>query len=635
MALILLFAVACAAFFTDSSYIKTISKSEITKHIKDPDYLTGIVIYEREGERSQAFAEIIDSILDSYHNYIQLLAYDCTEDEVLCPQETKSMLPMFEIHVPSGYNPYSGKPIVELKKYSGPGALQNITDYLLENIPYLGLFLNRETEEYLYDPDINSVILFTKKNFVPLMYQGLSSLYRGRLNFYVSLANLTEYSRRYQIYNFPAVVVKTNKDIIKYTGKIAYDDIAEFLKNYAVQSKQVEKLVMQAEKTIPKLRIPDFIPIRLTADNFYTRLDKEKVNFVQFYKEKMISDWDRLLKEYAGVVTFILLNCTDASEYEIALDEHVKSFPSLYLYPPDNPNGYPLYLTDFPSIEIEIAKHLKFEMTQLSDYKLHDFIYKPGRDKRMGLIFLTEGQAPIHYKALAADPAFNHLVRFSIFKSGRQQLSDIFNPKKIPTMISIIRANETGELKIIEYSGEVNDYKIMFYFVDQMSLPMFYREDKKKVKTENDVKSWDKNRWRDECIGGVCVIGFFNGNAEDFPNELSVLKKASALMENRNLPYHFGWVDGACYPGLREIFDIHENNLPGLGAFLPAKKKIARLYGEFNSEDAIDFLENVLRNKFMGEERDKLYFPDVYCKTMEQKPKQRKKAKKEIGNEDL
>jgi len=68
-------------------------------------------------------------------------------------------------------------------------------------------------------------------------------------------------------------------------------------------------------------------------------------------------------------------------------------------------------------------------------------------------------------------------------------------------------------------------------------------------------------------------------------------------VHRKNLPFHFGWVNGNCYYELLTSFGISEVLLPNLAIYVPSRRKSANLVGAFTYEDIKRFLERAFAGK--------------------------------------
>ncbi|CAG9329634.1 PDILT_3 [Blepharisma stoltei] len=635
--LLCLFALGCSALYENCPYVNHTAKEELAKIIENPDFMTVDIIYDREGVSSKALAEVVEQVLVKLHNFVRVYAIDCTDDEKLCPEKVKAELPIFEAHVPAGLNPYTGKPLVHQRRFEGRIAYKEISDFLLTNIPYLGEELNEDKEEYLKEKNLNHVILFTNKDKAPVMYKALTSQFRGRLEFWVSLLGENEYAKKFGVTEFPTILVKVGEEAAKYPGKNDFFDISKFLEQYAKERQELKlrkKAPKQKQQDVPE--IPEIPILNLDAGNFKEKLEDGKLAIVHFYKENQVAEWDDIKKNYNGVVLLANFHCGGGAEEDLAKSLGVKKFPSLRIFPSNRKRkSLELVFSDQYELEDEIARELKSDIITLADATVNSFVRTVGEEQKLGLLYLSENSPNLYFRGLSADPAFKDFVKFGFFKKPEAESRKIFTTSRFPTIVAFSTPDETGNYKILEYTGNLNDYAQMSFFLDKQAIPyMLKREISQEIDEDSaDIVEYTSKNFEKACAKkvGMCVIGFFEGNPENNPAQFSVFKKVSLLMEKRKIPFHFGWVDGICQYELRESFGISEAMMPNLAVYFPSKQKSARLVGTFNEEDLNSFLEGVTRGKVATDDKAKVQVVERDCKEFHNSLKQQS----EEGNDEL
>ncbi|CAG9329135.1 PDILT_2 [Blepharisma stoltei] len=622
------FVLGCSALYENCPYVIHPSKEELSGLLENPDYMAVDIIYDRNGMPSKVLSNVIVDVLDKYHTFVKVYAYDCADDEQLCPENIKAELPIFEAHVPAGLNPYTGKPLVHKRKFEGEIAYKEVSDFLLTNIPFLGEVLNKENEDFLNENQLNHAILFSSKEKAPLIFKALSSEFRGRLEFWVSLSSDPEYSKTFGVTEYPTLMVRVGEDMYKYTGKYDFFEISKFLDQFAAKERQELKLKKKKPKEEKKEEpeIPQFPILDLDSNNFKEKLEGGKLAIVHFYKESQVTEWEEIKKNYNGVVLLANFQCKNEAEEEFAKSLGVKKFPSLRIFPINRKRkSLELVFSNQYELEYEISRELKVDIISLSDSNINAFVNQVGEEQKVGLLYLTETTPNLHFKGLASDPAFKDFVKFGSLNKPPEQAKQIFNQSRYPTIIAFSSPDEKGDFNLLEFTGNLNDYAAMSFFLDKQAIPyMLKREISPTVDVENaDIVEFKHKNYEKACTKkiGMCVIGFFEGNPENTP-QFSVLKKVSLLMEKRKIPFHFGWVDGICQHELRESFGISEAMMPNLAVYFPHKQKSARLVGTFNEDDINSFLEGVTRGKISTDDKAKIKVIDRDCEAFHNSLKQ-------------
>jgi hypothetical protein len=141
---------------------------------------------------------------ESYRGFFKIVAFDCSDDEKACAEDVKPQLPAVQARTPAGLNPYTGKPLVHNREFTGEVNPKTLSKWILDNMPYLGETLNPSNiEEYLNDPDMNKVILFTNKAKTPPLYKALVSEFRGYIHFGLVFDKEDELVSRFEVTGFP------------------------------------------------------------------------------------------------------------------------------------------------------------------------------------------------------------------------------------------------------------------------------------------------------------------------------------------------------------------------------------------------------------------------------------------------
>lgn len=517
--LLFVFVVGIWGLYENTQYVTHMQKEELAQLVQNPDYMTAVVIYERDGIASQALAGALEQVIEKFHNYVKVYAIDCTDDEQICPQNIKEELPVFEAHVPNGLNPYTGKPLINLRKYEGIIGNKEITAFFVNNIPFQGEFLSTDTEEYLNENLLNHVILFTNKDTAPVMFKGLSAKYKGRIEFWVAFYNQTEYTQKYNIDEFPSIVVKSGNEVVNYQGKNDFYEISGFLDGF-VKDRQEPKQRKKTPKTSKPQENAETIPeipiYNLDSTNFKTKLDEGKLAVIHFYKENQVAEWDDIKKNYNGVVMLGNFNCKSDANEEFARELGVKKFPTLRLFPINRKRkSLELTFANREELEEEISRELKGEIFTLNDKNINAFVTGAIEEQKLGVLYMTSENTNIQFRALASDPLFKDLIKSGYFKKTFDEAKKIFNLNKYPSIVAFSKSSEEGSFQVLEYTGSLENYAHMSYFIDKQAIPyLLKREAKIEIDEENaDIPELSNKNIDKFCNkkGGICVIGFFEG----------------------------------------------------------------------------------------------------------------------------
>ena len=599
--------------------------------IKDPDYMIVVMIYDAEGQNSQAVAPVLAQVAERYKHFFKFVGVDCTDNEQMCPPQVKESLPALTAYVPAGLNPYTQKPLVYTRDYQGPVSPKDIGDFLIKNMHFLGEILDLDNEEWFFgDKELNKVVLFTDKEHVPPLFKGLAAKYRGRFEFGVVFKNETELMNYYKVSAFPTILVMTPTETEEYEGAIHFEDISDFLDAYAAEEKHPprpkNKQKFQEEtreKPQPKQpEMPDFSPAKATGGSFRELLDDNlKLTLVHYRKGPGLSEWPEIAQLFGGVVFTIDLNCEDDdAALALARKEGVKRFPAMRLFPA-NRKRKSFEVTVDDDLEAEISKELKYDIVTVADANLNGFIRQMNEEDRLGCLYMSDQPIPLALKGLAADPHFKDVVSFGFYNKRNAEILSNMNAKRFPTLISFIAVDDAGGMRLAEYQGDLNNFAEMFFFLDQVVLPALGKKKEKAIDdeeaAEEEIEEWTSRSFNNHCMkrAGICVLAFLEGALTEEANSkyALILKRVKAEAFRKGLPYRIGWVDGMCEYELRDQFNIQETQLPNLGIYVPAKGRASNLIGVFSEDDIKVFLEKAYNGKVAAYSVEKPVFAHRDC----------------------
>lgn len=110
---------------------------------------------------------------------------------------------------------------------------------------------------------------------------------------------------------------------------------------------------------------------------------------------------------------------------------------------------------------------------------------------------------------------------------------------------------------------------------------------------ENLKESCNKNK-------KVCLLGLLDGrknklSEKEFKKHIKTLEGVANKKLSKNL--EFGWVNATCQTAFSEHFNGHVSNLPGVVALLPQVEKYAIMYGSFEKDNLLNFVDKLLNGK--------------------------------------
>lgn len=582
----LLIASALGLFETSEYVQEILSRETLQKEAENPDFLTFVLVYTSDSPKSRLLIDPITTISVRFHDYMRFFAYDCAYDPKTCSPEIKESLPMISAYVPGGMNPYTGKPLVYQRNYEGSGSPDELGSFLRKNTPYLGTYLTTENLEGFLADTLNKVILFTNKDSTPILYKGLTSHFRGRLEFGLVWANQTSVLRKFDVESFPTLLVQDEEGQRVYDGEMEFENIAVYLESYAAKKKQpivYKNFNKKEEKTTEETVVTDTQKadvLKLTHSNFQKKLEKdEKLAVVMFYKDKMWQDWEDLSNTYGGILMLGTYKVEKQKDEEFAKELGVRSYPSIKMFPV-NRKRKPIEVDSLDDLYELVIREIKFEIIPVADNTLQSYLNAIYEEDKVGCIYFSNTEIPISIKGLAADPKFKEQIKFGYYSSNNSNILNTLNVHRYPSLVCYVVTDESLNMQLAEYPGDLSSYPTLVYFIDEQFLPQFNRSTKKISEEDLELEWVDEFHAKNfhnlcEKKGGICVISFLEGHAEDEKNraQVEILKKVKAEMEMKKFPLRFGWVDGVCEHELRASFNIQETALPNLAVYVPGKKK--------------------------------------------------------------
>ena len=510
------------SLFTDPR-IEHVTSQALVPLIENPDYLTMTIIYDISTAGSIALNQVLLELLPKYENYVKFVALDCDDVPDLCKPEIRSQMPIFQGYVPAGINPYTSKPLVHEKGYQGAISVKDIGNFFTEHVPYLGEYLSPETMDRFQSEEGNKVILFTNKEKVPMIYRGLTSKYRGYLEFGLVFLNQTDLIAQYDIIDFPTLLVIEGEDVVKYEGKIDFDEISSFLNPY----KSSDKKPLKAKRVVskpkqepqPEAKIPEIPIYTLTQKNFKDFLVEDAGLFlVHFYKDRKLDDWDEVKENYNGVAKLATFHCKSKEDQEVCAGLGVKKYPSVRIFPVNRKRkSFEVSVGNKEDFEEEISRELRYDIMTIQEATVQTFVNSVHEEGKVGIMLINEGAIPLQIRGIASEEGFKDFVKFGYFNRPKEVALSIFSIKNYPALIAFAKTDSTGSMQVIEYPGKFNDYKSLFYFVDEMAIPTFSKKKKKKIAEEDqeDIEIiHNAAGFNSKCLrkSGICLIGLFDGN---------------------------------------------------------------------------------------------------------------------------
>lgn len=235
--------------------IKIRSKMHLDKLLNETDSTYMLYFYNKQSNNSiigAAQLQMIDRKLD----YLaKILFIDCGEIELedfpICISKKSDFdyFPRIRLLIPNQIKFNSEKEIIPHREIGFNKEFvsdKTMYEFITENIISYSVRLNSKNFFKILEKQnfFNKVILFTEKDSTPLIYKGLSNYFYDRIVFAEVAKNETELCQKFNITNFPTILIlennffaKENPKIHKYEGHMFIGDLKAFIDKFAYKEK--------------------------------------------------------------------------------------------------------------------------------------------------------------------------------------------------------------------------------------------------------------------------------------------------------------------------------------------------------------------------------------------------------------
>ena len=159
-----------------------------------------------------------------------------------------------------------------------------------------------------------------------------------------------------------------------------------------------------------------------------------------------------------------------------------------------------------------MSKELKSEIHLLDQSFLPTFLSSLQTEQKLVCILIGGDTIPIQFKGLAANQNFTYFLKFVFLNIPYDNAIKYFNIETYPSLVSAFKINKEDNLQIVNYKESLSDYANLYYFIDQVSIPMFLEKQPKILEEDQDEvdQVYDETSFNNKCIkkGGVCALVF-------------------------------------------------------------------------------------------------------------------------------
>ena len=619
--LIILFLIStlCHSLFEDNPQIVPMNLKEQQNYFKEIDFLVVSIVYDGTSDKSWQLSRTLLDLTDKLSTYVKFVSFDCSSEPGVCDERILQDLPAVNLIIPNKeYS--SSKDRVTEKPYIGAISAKEIGEAITKEIPYLGEILDSSKILEFLNREGNKTVLFTNKDQVPLIFKGISSKFRDRLEIGVVFENNSEIIQDFDVSEYPTLLAFAEEQDVpdKFKGRHEFKDLVRFLQSYARIEKKIVEIEDQEEQeesiqedqpeseqvqeTVPELKY-----ISVQEENLEEEIQKSsKMVLVHFHGEIDSEDWEKIQEKLEGIVTILDFNCLNNDFCE---SNSITSLPSLRLY-----SSFSKY-SDYPSkslksLEKQIFKDLKTEYSTITAKNIKDQINSIYYSGKVLCLLISKDSVPLAFKYLATRSNLQNFVKFVHLNADSQSVTDFFELPRYPVVLNIFHTDLKRNPQSMDYTGELEDFVNLSKFVEKTSLNTFFRarpsfpdEDLEDILHINEPQTWNS-----KCLKkkGYCLIGFLPENGD-----LRLLKYVKTIMDQRKVNLNVFWTDGECFSEFREKFEV--TNIPGFALVSPANGKIWTLTEEINENQVFSFVEDALLEFTEGKNITNLDFVQGTC----------------------
>ena len=191
---------------------------------------------------------MIRSSIGPHKEYYIVATYNCEEDKDICPaprdtpDHPADIYPKVILYIPEGLNTETGLPIVHTTEIQGAVDTPDISNILINELPFLGTRLSNKGFETFDGESCTKAVFVSEEHKVPHFWKGLSAKYIERIAFaYVHFDDDMKVSKKKLGVKSPPgiVVLLPEGDKVHYPADAAYnfESVDKFLAQYVPDHK--------------------------------------------------------------------------------------------------------------------------------------------------------------------------------------------------------------------------------------------------------------------------------------------------------------------------------------------------------------------------------------------------------------
>lgn len=284
--------------------------SKMMDKIKESEITYFVYYYHPESANSVTGVGFIRDILPKLEYIAEVLFVNCPlseyseKDVCIKPEGVKDGFPRMVLLLPPKVrvNPYTGKinNYTEKKYTSQEVSPKSIYKFITDNIPDYSTTLNNDNiDTFLSDYDYNKLLLFTDKDYTPLLFRGLSGKFYDKLKFGLIKVDQKDILSRFKIMRFPTLLMYTVIDegvtqyspaLDIYNGETNGKDLSEALSFLALPEKRYVTL-SKGKESVEYKKTP-------TSEETTTKQEGKT-------KDSTVEDDNQTYKKYFGVKSIV------------------------------------------------------------------------------------------------------------------------------------------------------------------------------------------------------------------------------------------------------------------------------------------------------------------------------------------